>query len=462
MLNGQRAVATLSYRRQHSAMIRASLAYRIVLRAAVGLVPALGMIDPKIRSGHRRRQGAVTRLRHWAAGGRDRTRPLVWFHASSVGEGLQAESVMRELRRLRPEAQWLYTHFSPSAEAFARGLPVDVADYLPYDSGGAAEALLDAVAPDLLVFSKLDLWPELATHAAGRGVAVALIAATVSRGSGRLRWPARPLLRPGYAVVSAAAAISAEDSERLSRLGVAADRIQVLGDPRFDSVMQRVQQVRPDDPLLRWGEGTPTLVAGSTWPEDEAVVLEAFALLQRRRFASRLILVPHEPTPAHLVAVERAAVRAGLMRPVRLSHAAIGAPLVLVDRVGVLAALYGAGSMAYVGGGFGRAGLHSVLEPAAWGVPVVFGPRWHDSRDAGLLLQAGAAEALDERNRRNAAESLARVWEGWLASDPRRSIQGRRARQIVEGGLGGARRSAELLDGLISSRPLQRSPTSGQ
>jgi 3-deoxy-D-manno-octulosonic-acid transferase len=333
---------------------------------------------------------------------------------------------------------------------------------LPYDTRGAADALLDVLAPDLLVFSKLDLWPELATRAAARGVAVALIAATVSRGSGRLRWPARALLRPGYAVVSAAAAISSEDGERLAWLGVPGNRIQVLGDPRFDSVMQRVQRVRPDDALLRWGEGTPTLVAGSTWPEDEAVVLEAFALLQRRRLASRLILVPHEPTAAHLVAVERAAIRAGLMRPVRLSHAVVGAPLVLVDRVGVLATLYGAGRMAYVGGGFGRAGLHSVLEPAAWGVPVVFGPHWRDSRDAELLLQAGAAEALALRDRRKAADSLARVWEGWLASDARRSIQGRRARQVVEGGLGGAQRSAELLDALISSRRLQRSPTSAQ
>jgi 3-deoxy-D-manno-octulosonic-acid transferase len=443
-------------------MTQTSFAYRAAVQAAAALVPVLGLYDPKIRSGHRRRRGAAERLRRWAAAARDQSRQLIWFHASSVGEGLQAESVLNELRRLRPEAQWVYTHFSPSAERFARRLPVDVADYLPYDSRGAAELLLDVLSPDLLVFAKLDLWPELATRAAARGAVIAMIASTVSRGSGRLGWPARPLLRPGYEAVSAAGAISAEDAERLVRLGVAADRIQVLGDPRFDSVIQRVSGVRPDDPLLRWGEGAATLVAGSTWPEDEAVVLEAFALLQRRRLPSRLILVPHEPTTAHLVAVEQAAVRAGLMRPVRLSTAVIGAPLVLVDRVGVLATLYGAGSMAYVGGGFGRAGLHSVLEPAAWGVPVVFGPRWQDSRDAELLLRASAAEALNELNRRKAAESLARVWEGWLADDARRAIQGRRARQVVEGGLGGARRSAELLDGLISSRRLQRSPTSAQ
>ena len=90
----------------------------------------------------------------------------MWFHASSVGEGLQAESVLLELRRPHPEAQYVYTHYSPSAESLARRLPVDAADYLPYDLPAAADLLLGALAPSLIVFSKLDLWPELATRAA--------------------------------------------------------------------------------------------------------------------------------------------------------------------------------------------------------------------------------------------------------------------------------------------------------
>ena len=100
----------------------------------------------------------------------------------------------------------------------------------------------------------------------------------------------------------------------------------------------------------------------------------------------------------------------------RLSAATAPAPLILVDRVGVLATLYGAGTMAYVGGGFGRAGLHSVLEPAAWGLPVAFGPRWRESRDAALLLEAGAAEALDGR-RSAAGEELYRIWSGWIEDE---------------------------------------------
>jgi 3-deoxy-D-manno-octulosonic-acid transferase len=109
--------------------------------------------------------------------------------------------------------------------------------------------------------------------------------------------------------------------------------------------------------------------------------------------------------------------------------------------------------MAYVGGGFGRAGLHSVLEPAAWGLPVGFGPRWQGSREAELLLKAGGATAVEN------TDELRRTWVGWIEDEARRAAQGRLARGIVESGLGAARRSAEMLGELISSRLPRRSPS---
>jgi 3-deoxy-D-manno-octulosonic-acid transferase len=425
------------------------LVYRAAARVAYGLAPALSLLSPKLTAGHRARRGAVGRLAAWAARARRDGQALVWFHASSVGEGLQAESVLLELRRVRPDSQYVYTHFSPSAEALARRLPVDVADYLPYDLPGPADGILRALQPALLVFSKLDLWPELAVRAAARGTAVAMVAATVSPGSGRLRWPARALLRAGYGALAAAAAVSADDGARLARLGVSPDRIRVLGDPRFDSAMDRIAGVGPDEPLLRFGHGAPTMVAGSTWPEDEAVLLEAFARILARHPETRLVLVPHEPTETHLAAVERVAARFGLPAPARLSEAAGPAALLLVDRVGALATLYGAGTMAYVGGGFGRAGLHSVLEPAAWGVPVAFGPRWRESRDAASLLDAGAARAIGRAGPGAAAELFA-IWNEWIERDDARGAGGERARALVETGRGAARRSATMLAELIS------------
>lgn len=433
-----------------------SWSYRAAVRLGVALAPILGLVDPKVGEGHRRRRRAADRLAWWAASHRDHARPLVWFHAASVGEGRQAESVLHELRRLVPACQVVYTHFSPSAEPLARRLQVDVSDYLPYDRPDSVQRLVDALAPDLLVFAKLDLWPELASRAEQRGTGVALVAATVSPGSGRLRWPARALLRSGYAAVRVAGAIAEPDAARLAQLGVAADRIRVTGDPRFDSVAARVAAVAPDDPLLGVAGGGAALVAGSTWGADESVLLAAFVRVRSRHPDARLILVPHEPTPDHLSSLDRRAAALRLPAPARLSAADGPVPLLVVDRVGALATLYGAGTMAYVGGGYGRSGLHSVLEPAAWGIPVAFGPRWRESRDAMLLLDGGAAVALPAAGTAGGA-AMAEIWERWLNDEDHRRTQGAHAAAIVAEGGGAARRSAEMLVELISSRPPRQS-----
>jgi 3-deoxy-D-manno-octulosonic-acid transferase len=118
--------------------------------------------------------------------------------------------------------------------------------------------------------------------------------------------------------------------------------------------------------------------------------------------------------------------------------------------------------MAYVGGGFGRAGLHSVLEPAAWGIPVIFGPRWRNSRDAALLLEGGGGTALARLGTRSAAAELEKQWDSWIGGDAGRQAQGSRARMVVERGMGASERSAEMLAELISSRRLRTSQTAAR
>lgn len=424
-----------------------SLAYRGAIRFASAVLPLVAWVDPKLSRAHNGRAGVLERVRAWAAAKRDPKRPLVWFHAPSVGEGLQAEAVMQALKKARPDWQLAYTHFSSSAEGLAKRVPADISDYLPYDTAGAAEVMLDALRPNVLVFTKLDLWPELATRAAVRGVKVILVAGTVRPGSGRLGWPARRLLEPGYAALSAAAAIDPTDGVRLAALGTKPAAVTVLGDPRFDSVAAKVAAVAKDDPLLSLGGGAPTLVAGSTWSSDEEIILQAYVDVRRDHPDARLIIVPHEPTESHLKVVEEWAHHLGLPAPVRLSAAIHGAPIVLVDRIGVLAALYGAGTFAYVGGGYRRAGLHSVLEPAAWGLPVVFGPNWTESRDAVLLQQAGAAVGLPAQV--HGAAALREVWREWIANAGSRTRAGVKARAVVDAGLGASARCAELIRGAV-------------
>lgn len=428
-------------------MPHTSLFYRSVVSAIVPTVP-LFVRGERDQRAHRARLGAPASMSEWRGAHRDPRRPLAWFHASSAGEGLQARAVVGALRGLRPDLQVVFTHFSPSAEGVARSMQADLTSYLPYDRARDMSAALDALSPDLLVFAKLDLWPELATLAAERGCPVAMVAATVLPDSGRLRWPVRQLVRPGYAALRLAAAVSASDATRLRALGVDASAIRVTGDPRIDSAVAAADAIADDDPLVSIADPAVTLVAGSTWPADEALLLAAFGRVRAEHPTARLIVVPHEPTSAHLAAFDAAVRREGLSPATRLSSlTGAGQPaLVVVDRLGVLARLYRNGGVAYVGGGWGSAGIHSVIEPAALCRPVIIGPGDRQSRDAALLAAAGG---LVRAPAANTVTWLADEWIGLLQDSVDRQRRGGAARHALEADVGAAERSALLLAELL-------------
>jgi len=425
-------------------------------RLAVAVATAGGRIgahfNDKLRRGLAGRRDLGQRLAQWGASNRDRRRPLVWFHAPSVGEGLQTRPVIERLRAERPDWQIVYTFFSPSAAAFAQSLPVDLADYLPLDRPEDVAGALNALAPTAVVYGKLDVWPELTLAAQARGIRLGLLAATVAATSSRLAWPVRLWSAPAYAALDRIAAVSAEDAGRLVRLGARQQAITVIGDTRYDSVSERAARLdRNREPFaaLAGARAAFTIVAGSTWPSDEAVLVPAFADLQRQDPAARLILVPHEPTPEHLTHLDLVTTAAGLPRPTRSSELGPGAPATgtffVVDQIGVLADLYALGDVAYVGGGYHRAGLHSVLEPAVFGVPISVGPRWQASRDAALLIERGAAHPLP----RDGRAPLAAHWRAWQKDPAGRARAGGIGKMVVREGSGAASRTTALVRLLI-------------
>ena len=414
------------------------------LAVATGL-PGNGKLAQSVAG----RRGLLDRYRAFGFAQRDRTRPLIWFHAPSVGEGLQATPVMSRVRAKRADVQLAYTYFSPSAATFAQRNGADFCDYLPFDRAADMRAAIEALQPTVLIFSKLDVWPMLVHEASQRGVALGMISATLAEGSGRRGGLAAALSRDAYAALQAVGAIDAADAGRLVEIGVRESVIRITGDTRYDQVWARAAATGSAAPWLERFRIIPriTLVAGSTWPADEAVLLPAWRALAAKFPASlRLIIAPHEPTSAHLAPIEQWAAAAGL-RCARLDAAGDAqADVVLVDRTGVLGDLYAAADVAYVGGGFHAAGLHSVLEPAAFGAPVVFGPRFANSRDAELLLSDGAAKSVREER------DMITVLTNWLSPTDaaQRLAAGALARQRVARGRGAADRATELVISLLS------------
>jgi 3-deoxy-D-manno-octulosonic-acid transferase len=420
------------------------LGYGAIAQLARGAAVVAPESESKVLQALRGRRGIRARYRDWGAASRDVSRPLLWMHAPSVGEGLQARPVLELARQRRSDAQLAYTYYSPSALSFARTLDVDFRDYLPFDTPGDARAVLDALRPTALVFSKLDVWPVITASARERGVRLGLISATLSRTSSRRSRTAGALLREAYAALEVVGAIDDADADRLVELGVRPQVISVTGDTRYDQVWLRAQRVDRSSPMLERLRGQrPTIVAGSTWPADEAVLLPAFSALRAADVDARLIIAPHEPTLDHVTRIVDWAKRAEL-QVARLDDANQGtADVVVIDRVGVLGELYALADLAFVGGGFHSAGLHSVLEPAAFGTPVMFGPRNEASRDAALLSQRGGGAVVATTS------DLTRRLRVWITDVGARREAGDSARALVRSGVGAAERSFELVNRLL-------------
>lgn len=451
--------------------------YEAALGATRPLASAAAVVHGPVGLAVRGRRASLARFQAWGAAERDPSRKLVWVHAPSVGEGLMAQAIIAALRERRPDVQVAFTHFSPSAERIAESVGADVAGYVPWDTRGPVRRALAALRPSAVAFVRTEVWPVLTREARRAGARLLLVNAVLAEESSRLSWLGRSFLESVYRRLDGLGAVSEDHARRYERLGVPPGAIRVTGDARFDQVLARVEarrlrqaRQRLFDPAAAGDPGleatTPgtfdvlrllrdpgrfTVVCGSTWERDEQVLAAALGVL-RRELPLRLVVAPHEPTEAHLSALETRLERAGLR------HARLGAlkaaagpgdqgpkvpGAVLVDRLGLLADLYAVADLAYVGGGFRSAGLHSVVEPAALGVPVLFGPRHGNAREAAALVEAGGGFVVE-----SAGELEARV-RGFASEREALLAAGRAAEAYVASEGGAAARNVELILGTL-------------
>jgi len=368
------------------------------------------------------RREALAQWCGWAS--RQRTQgPLVWVHAASVGEGLAVEPVVRRLRAAIPDVQIIHTHSSPSVLPWPGSFGADAVGFVPRDEPGPVSAVIEALKPTLVLFSRGDLWPEVVAQARKRGLPVVVSGATVRPSSKRLNQPVRTLFRHHYDSIAWVGAVSDSDAERWIRLGTRPDVVTVTGDPRHDQVVERLPNLAPLEPLLAWRRGKTVLVAGSTHPQDESVLLQALAVVREAVPSVGLVVVPHDPPGrVRLDRIAKLAKQSGIA----LTHWAGGpvspnVPCVVVSLLGILGDVYAYGDIAYVGGGFRRGHLHSTVEPAAYGLPIIVGPERPGTADAALLLKTGAAVGLPGES---PVEGCAAAWLRWAKEERLRVTAG--------------------------------------
>jgi 3-deoxy-D-manno-octulosonic-acid transferase len=313
----------------------------------------------------------------------------------------------------------------------------------PLDCRRALGPFLDAVRPTLVLIAETELWPNYFIESHRAGARIAIVNGRISeRALARYRY-IRPLLREALCSADLVLAQTDDDARRFLTLGAAPSRVIVTGNTKFDLESLSAAPLRPE--LEAFAPGCPILVAGSTAPGEEQIVIDAWRELRARFGQLALVLAPR-----HL---ERAAEIEGLLRAARLEYSKASAPdagidgtsrLMLLDTMGDLRAMYGRGAAAFVGGSLvpGRGG-QSLAEPAAAGVPVLFGPFRENQRAiASALLEARAGAAV-----RDAAE-LTQAIAAFLGDESERLAAGRRAHAVVEQMAGG------VVATLIRLRPL--------
>lgn len=302
---------------------------------------------------------------------------VIWFHCSS-GEFEYARPLIRELKLRHPEYQVLVTYFSTSYVKAIRGMEeVDALGPLPWDTPRHAKQFLDRFPIQKAFFARTDVWPELSTELKNRHIPSLLFSLSLSEKSSRARFPTRLVTTWALSQLSHIFCVSDKDLEALRALGIITPTT-VTGDTRYDQVFFRLEHRRHLLPLSIASENF-VFVAGSTWPEDEKVLLKAWASLPEN---FRLILVPHEPTPPHMQEIKLQLESHGLSSQLYsegLPH--LQKRVLLVDEMGILAELYSLGHAAFVGGSF-KKDVHSVMEPLALGLVTFIGPYHHNNREA--------------------------------------------------------------------------------
>lgn len=315
-----------------------------------------------------------------------------WIHISSLGEFEQARPVLQLLKQQIPDLAIIISFFSPSGYDNVKNLPeIDLKTYLPFDSFFQAKRFIAKIRPDVAAIIRHDMWPNHVWRLQQAGIPLILIDATVSEKTFRLYRLGKLFFRHLLAAFSRILTVSPLDRERLQKI-VPDHNITVIGDTRYDQVYNRAHETSKINFLIASHYFTlrRVLVGGSIWPSDEKHLLPAVLKLFADYSDFLFIAVPHEPTPEHVQNLETFFQSQNLI-PVRFS--ALGQSpwnfqVLIIDSIGILANLYALGTVAFVGGSFGP-GVHSVLEPAAHGCPVLFGPEHRNSQEAMLLVETG-------------------------------------------------------------------------
>ncbi len=384
-----------------------NILYTISIWLFQGLIHLSGWFNPKAKawvlgrkSWRKALQDRVTQLRKPG-------QPLVWVHCASLGEFEQGRPLIEAMKSQNPGLFVLLTFFSPSGYDVRKNYPLaDAVAYLPADTSRNVRDFLRLVQPSLAVFVKYEFWYRFLEGLQKQAIPAVLISARLR--PGHLFF--QPYGRWFKTRLQAFVHLFAQDASAAHLLAQTGVPFTVAGDTRVDRVLDIARRPGSFPELEDFCSGHRVLIAGSSWPPDEKRLGELF---RHPVFSGwKLVIAPHDIRDSRLEEIERVFPGAAARFTQYQTGKDSGKQVLIINTIGMLASLYRYGDIAYIGGAFGS-GLHNTLEPIAFGLPVLFGPKYQKFAEAQALTQSGGAKSIQT------GEELIEAFTAWTDEQKR-------------------------------------------
>ncbi|HOZ75965.1 MAG TPA: glycosyltransferase N-terminal domain-containing protein [Flavobacterium sp.] len=322
----------------------------------------------------------------------------IWFHAASLGEYEQGLPVIEKVKAQYPKHKIVLSFFSPSGyEVRKNNTVADVTVYLPLDSAQNAKRFLDLIHPELVFFIKYEYWPNYLLELKNRNIPTYLISGIFRKDQAFFKWYGgfyrRALDTFNYFFVQ-----NQSSKDLLVTLGKT--NVSVSGDTRFDRVAAILEQDNRLDFVTEFKQNNLTIVVGSSWPKDENLLVDYINKTKRN---VKFIIAPHNIKKEQIQELQSSISKKTVLFSEKEGKDLSDYEVLIVDTIGILTKIYSEADIAYVGGGFGNPGVHNLLEPATFGVPIVIGPNYSHFAEATALVNMQGCISISSQSTLNEA-----------------------------------------------------------
>jgi 3-deoxy-D-manno-octulosonic-acid transferase len=347
----------------------------------------------------------------------------VWIHCASLGEFEQGRPVIEAIKKDMPDFKIILTFFSPSGYEVRKNYEnADCVSYLPSDTPSNADKFIRLVKPEFVIFVKYEFWNNYISALYKNKIPLYLISGIFRPGQHFFRWYGlffREMLRKFEKIF-------VQDQRSYDLLsGIGIEKVILAGDTRFDRVVQIAGAAKNIYHLDQFRGNEKLFLAGSSWRQDEEIIAE---YINRYPLSMKWVFAPHEVDRSNIERLEKL-LKVKYVRFSEFNELSADARVLIIDNIGMLSSAYRYAYIAAIGGGFGK-GIHNILEPACWGIPVIFGPNFKKFREAVDLIDKGGAKSF------LTFDDFKQILDLWLSDEKIYTISAEMASKYVKENIG--------------------------